>query len=431
MWAFSNASTNLGASQITAPWKSQGRDGLIQMKLKFHHAFIPVINLPESSKHCLHKWIFKTCISCGLQQHFGPQGHYLWPVCIWNYPDYTNGTSGVGDKHQQSRRTSRRTSNPVPHCSGRLSQADRDQLSPISKQAGLALLQRSPSAIVQHRQDCPAWPSEGRGCFIYNMGGKNKVTELFFIWSEEEEKSSLICNIQSAFRVICFQREKRKCGSWASTMTESFSHMHRDFWSKIKFLMNQNQNSTMYTKQPHETRAEPGSQNWSLHSGAQGWRQEGPRGMLPVGQATEPSIHGKGDQAQQHEGRGQPWLGYAPVRLEMLVQGSLVKWGEWHRGVVHIPQSAITWPLHCGSSTGQGNDCLLHFFNPALHCYGFSHHSMRHCVSGRKQNVCLTQNELQGFKFTNKPLKKKKKSAFLVSPSNLFSHLCVDSQTKK
>lgn len=103
--------------------------------------------------------------------------------------------------------------NPVPHHSGRLSRADMAQLPPVSKQAGLALLQRPPSAIVQHRQDSPARPSEGRDCFIYKMGGKNKVPVLLFVWDEEEENSSLIFNFQSFFRVICFQREKRKCGS--------------------------------------------------------------------------------------------------------------------------------------------------------------------------------------------------------------------------
>lgn len=102
---------------------------------------------------------------------------------------------------------------PVPHHSGRLSRAEMAQLPPVSKQAGLALLQRPPSAIVQHRQDSPARPSEGRDCFIYKMGGKNKVPVLLFVWDEEEENSSLIFNIQSFFRAICFQREKRKCGS--------------------------------------------------------------------------------------------------------------------------------------------------------------------------------------------------------------------------
>lgn len=60
----------------------------------------------------------------------------------------------------------------------------------------LALLQRPPAAIVRHRRgpgETPlARPSEGRDCFIYEMGGKNKAPVLFFIQDEEEEESSLI-----------------------------------------------------------------------------------------------------------------------------------------------------------------------------------------------------------------------------------------------
>lgn len=428
MWAFSNLCTNLGASEITAaPWRSQGRDGLIQMKLKFRHAFIPVINLPESSKHCLYKWILKTCISCGLQQHFGSRGHHLWPVCSWNHPDYTNCTSGVGDKCKQSRRTSRRTSNPVPHCSGRLSQADRAQLSPISKQAGLALLQRSPSAIVQHRQDCPAWPSEGRGCFIYKMGGKNKVTELFFIWGEEEEKSSLIFNIQSAFRVICFQREKRKCGSWASTTTESFSHMHGDFWSKIKFLMNQNQNSTVYTKQPQETRAEPGSQSWSLHAGAQGWGQEGLWGTFPVGQATRPSIHRKGDQAWQLE---RLFLGDEDSHHEGMFLWDRRCWlkAAWLNEASNAEGSSTSHWVPSPGRKGKGRIASSIFsIQPFI---AMASLTTQWGTVFQEENKIFVWPKMN-FRAWNSPISHDKKCVFSVSPSNLFSHLCVDSQTKK
>ena len=78
---------------------------------------------------------------------------------------------------------------PAPCCSGTLVWI----FLPLP---GPALLQRPRAAIVQPRQGPgetpPARPAEGKDCFIYEVGGKNKAPMLFFIQDEEEEESSPI-----------------------------------------------------------------------------------------------------------------------------------------------------------------------------------------------------------------------------------------------
>lgn len=140
---------------------------------------------------------------------------------------------------------------------------------------------------------------------------------------------------------------------------------------------------------------------WALHARAQRRRQDGPS----LGHAPGRRWHGVF--SPHKRGRSTPGLattlgGWGECCGEGMLSGDGWCWlgaAQLNEASKAEPSTSCNMPSPhpcrvTAAQGGKGRTHLLHFVNPALHCFGFSCHSMRRFVSGRKWNVCLTQSEL-------------------------------------